>query len=122
MPLPWRRSRSAHVAGPFPSESRTSLTSVRARLEAEPDAVRALLAEAVRLACPADPAPPEELVTSIVEVCVQTLLDAHDFEKAVRRAEHDGVTDADEAIELIADWTARRERARIGRARGRARA
>ncbi len=55
------------------------------------------------------------LLDAIASVCVQTLLDPHDFELAVARVARDDADSVEDALETLVDWTARRERARVAR-------
>ncbi len=121
MPPLYARTGHRIAEASTPSAARVRLLSLRAQLDADPGAVRARLTDSVRLALPVEPPPEPALVASMVDVCVQTVVDPHDFEKAVRRAERDGAADLEEVSEILADWTVRRERARLSRARGRSR-
>jgi hypothetical protein len=76
-----------------------------------------VLVDTARRTGPPDIEP--RIADAVAAVCVSTLMDPHDFERAVERLEQDGVASLEEAIEVLVDWTARRERARMARAKRR---
>ncbi len=109
-----RAAARAASALPSPSRTRGWLLTLRSACIMDRPAAFALMRSTVARIAP--PGAKPALLDAIAAVCVETLLDPHDFEFAVARVERDRVESPDEALETLVDWTARRERARVARA------
>ncbi len=94
-----------------------TLESLQAAARYDRANLRAKLSRRLRLGFPANVEPDPYLMRALGETCLATLEDDHDAEQALALFVREGVRTEDEAIEALVDWTARRERSRLGRLR-----
>jgi hypothetical protein len=94
-----------------------TLESLQAAARHDRANLRAKLGRRLRLGFPANIEPDLDLMRALRETCLATLEDDHDAEQALALFVREGVRTEDDAIEALVDWTARRERSRLGRMR-----
>lgn len=91
------------------------LATLRHAWISDPRGVEGRLRAASRPSFPREKGADAAFLDAVVAVCVATLNDPHDRERAAQRLAREQVSDLDEAVEVLVDWTVRRERGRISR-------